>query len=259
MDKQELIDKAVKKLKGIWHSGASYLLTTQPNWKAINRSLIGSFEFVTESMTKVDGGNSAYSLSDGYWMVLCSKGDFEKRARELGWVNGYQYGIEYPANGNKPDLDGDVLVEQFSTADDKWHAGSVYFWNWNANSIKKFRIVDERYKPKDHPAQPHDMVDNSWHERGELPPVGAECEVSVLDQGYFDFEVRGYYQGKVWMASAETGDITEMVNHCKFRPIKSERERFIDAATSVFYNGSHCERMAAALFDAGFRAPSDKG
>lgn len=60
----------------------------------------------------------------------------------------YQYGVEYATNGEKPDLPDDVKIECFDG----------YFW-WGRKDLKvgdllfnttltrKFRIIDDRYKP----------------------------------------------------------------------------------------------------------------
>ncbi|MFW7344323.1 hypothetical protein V0R37_22635, partial [Pollutimonas sp. H1-120] len=81
--------------------------------------------------------------------------------------------------------------------------------NWNWAGSQKFRIVDERHEPKPEADFKADrmyllcpdgeyrdavsMIEESlnqsntsqtnWHERGELPPVGAECE-------YYSTEMR---------------------------------------------------------------------
>ena len=70
MDKQELIDKAVENLKGVW----------PPRRKA--------------------------ALLE----CVCTPEEFELRAKELGWVSGLKWGVEYPTNGKKPDLDGDIII-----------------------------------------------------------------------------------------------------------------------------------------------------
>ena len=120
---------------------------------------------------------------------------------------------------------------------------------------------------KEQSAQPNDMVGDSWHERGELPPVGIECETHAP----------GYGWEKVWVVAKHAFEDRVIISEHKgqgklrygkaedFRPIKSERERFVEAAsdvirgTSVVITGSAQLEICAALFDAGFRAPSEKG
>ena len=65
----------------------------------------------------------------------------------------YEYGVEYPTNGVKPDLPDDVLVE-FKSCQHGWALGDekVGLWIWPNSSA--FRITDERYKPAAAPVTP---------------------------------------------------------------------------------------------------------
>ena len=243
MDKQELIDKAVNELKGI----------LPPNH-------VSSPYFVYFDGLCVNTPNSFQSL--------CKVAEFEKRARELGWINGYQYGVEYPTNGKKPDLpdDCEYVVKYGGKWDLNFRVNSLFETNWPV--VESFKVVGERYKPKDQTAQPHDMADNSWHERGELPPAGVKCEVKLNGEWMPVFVVGKNSKGYLvfeplfdWGFSYDSYG-NDALN---FRPIKSEREKFIDAASDVMRGTSVVMtvraqlEICAALFDAGFRAPSDKG
>jgi hypothetical protein len=76
------------------------------------------------------------------------KGDeFQQRAKELGFINGYRYGVEYPTNGKKPNLADDVVVK--TKVNDVWCSGKdcVAMWIWRF--AQEFRITDQRYKPQD--------------------------------------------------------------------------------------------------------------
>ena len=108
---------------------------------------------------------------------------------------------------------------------------------------------------------------SDWFERGELPPVGS------IVQFYNNLDYEPTELTEQW----DNGDILEVLSHQKVgkndvvvcwnktsetacslvrgcvKPLKSERERFVEAATSVFFNGSNCEQMAEALYDAGCR------
>lgn len=72
----------------------------------------------------------------------------------------YKYGVEYETNGEKPDIDDDVLVEVhlIRSAISGWYgigdciSATVGAWDWL--DIDKFRIVDERYKPTTNGATP---------------------------------------------------------------------------------------------------------
>lgn len=102
--------------------------------------------------------------------------------------------------------------------------------------------------------------DNGWYERGELPPVGTECDISV---GNFwkTCCIKGaaidYGCHVVLVQVGEAAKIAE--NPKLFRPIKSEREKAIDNAANVIMKsatshvGSVCaKRIAEELFDLGF-------
>ena len=102
-------------------------------------------------------------------------------------------------------------------------------------------------------------VDNSWHERGELPPVGCECEVFVSDENkWMHFEVIAIRDGHVlgWCREGSCG--FQSNDKSEFRPLRTEREKAIDEmanliAKSVF-GSAKCQ--AEKLYDAGYRKVS---
>jgi len=99
--------------------------------------------------------------------------------------------------------------------------------------------------------------DNSWHERGEFPPAGCECEVK--DGGVWHkthivgFDDDGYcVYTSPWNSLARDydGDMCQS----NFRPLRTEREKAIDEmanliARSVF-GSAKCQ--AEKLYDAGY-------
>ena len=117
---------------------------------------------------------------------ICTHDEFNQRAKELGYINGYKYGVEYETNGEKPDLPKDVEVEVYSAPLREWcKADRVGSWHWFAYS--KFRIVDERYKPKE-----QDMND-------DLPAIGSRVDIVEVDglmygHGETDCEVVGHFE-----------------------------------------------------------------
>ena len=72
MNKQELIDNFINERKGLPPAGAS--------------------------MFEING-------------IKFTLGVFELRSKELGRINSYKWGVEYPTNGKIPDLPFDTLVE----------------------------------------------------------------------------------------------------------------------------------------------------
>lgn len=209
---------------------------------------------------------------------MCTVEEFEQRARELGWINGYKWGVEYETNGKKPDLDDDVQVEQYSVADNRWNAGTVSLWNWGARSIIKFRIVDERYKPvSELVKQGQEMCDKieeklssvddalSWYNYDKqqaiaLPPVGADVEVYLVNQARWAVKVKvvGYdADGIVWRNGIDT---KSYIFSNEFRPLdwnrkaEEEKRKFVDKCYEAAGGGGHdLESYLMDLYDAGCR------
>ena len=99
MNKQELIDKAVDELKGVWPEDEGY----------------DSFRYSPE--------NSA---------PMIYKQEFQQRARELGWINGYKWGVEYPTNGKKPYfMDALKLLLDYCTEN------GIFTWKADGNNQVK--------------------------------------------------------------------------------------------------------------------------
>lgn len=174
----------------------------------------------------------------------------------------YKYGVEYPTNGKKPDLPDDVIVmirinNKFYK--NQWSPASRSVDNvlWD-DVVTAFRVVDERYKPKETKLE----TDNSWYERGELPPVGVKCEMK-LDDDWIFCKLIGYDEDKpIFKLELPKGGGFEITylpcTGCKFRPIKTEREKFVEAARNCFNQSDKnkvLSSIAEALYDAGFRAP----
>lgn len=265
MNKQELIDKAVEALSGKMPAGSGYVITTQENFRPSDKNLIGTFLPVNHTLCGI-GEDSPYMLSAGYWKLACSREEFTTRAKELGWINGYQWGKEYPTNGEKPNLPDDVKIKGLYGGEwSKSQKISSLGWDFDNGHyalIEKFIITDERYNPKpesvtdklkatDKPYQltekdltdwvkselekPNPFDDNSWHERGELPPVGWHGEVTWGAKVEW-YECVILPRGRVARAD-RLGEwcalpISEHES-IEFRPIKTERERFVDTVLKI--------------------------
>lgn len=135
----------------------------------------------------------------------------------------YEYGIEYETNGEKPDLPDDVLVE-YMRKDWKGWIGVDTAGAWRWKCCTSFRIVDQRYKPKE-----QDM--NDWYEKGGLPPVDSECE--VLYQGvWYKTKIVGHngcYAVCVTDGFCYDSDYIGLSN-IFFRPIRTETDELVDEA-----------------------------
>ena len=176
MNKQELIDEAVEELNGIlpdsiygkkWsdlgYDGHVYLIYNG------SISLHKVKKFIKESQE------------------ICTAEEFQQRAKELGWVNGYKWGVEYPTNGKKPHLPDGLFVEvvyEYGTWSDPVRMSKNWFWG----TLSAFRIVDERYKPVEQ-KEVISLNHTEWYDYEQqkaiaLPPVGVGCE--VLNKSFGD-------------------------------------------------------------------------
>lgn len=249
MNKQELIDKAVEDLKGL-HGLSENNLGLINNCR--NTFLVGyeedRYSWAHPQSIAARGKTEAIAIGEYSHLV--------QRARELGWINGYRWGAEYPTNGKKPDLPDDVLVKVKVVCNiwgDAIPARRITIDETDF-SAAAFRIVDERYKPIEL-EKPEQKTELSWHERGELPPVGVECEV------YFHKWLVCYFLGVTRKGNPivewGNGYAESLMADTKFRPIKSERDLFVEAALKVVAVGnlSRTKEIAEKLYDAGFRAP----
>ena len=103
-------------------------------------------------------------------------------------------------------------------------------------------------------------VDSSWHERGELPPVGCECEVFTSDdKKWMRFEVIAIRDGHVLGWCSENSCGYQSNEKSEFRPLRTEREKAIDEMVSVIldYDGymmtsATAELVARQLYDSGY-------
>lgn len=112
-------------------------------------------------------------------------------------------------------------------------------------------IITREEWQQSQPAQP--AQDGSWHECGELPPVGCECEVFDGDDWVQSFIVGRSRSGDV-VVQTRTGYFE--ASHAKFRPLRTEREKAIDEMLSVIpsvVNEKHHIQVFGLLYDAGYR------
>ena len=102
-------------------------------------------------------------------------------------------------------------------------------------------------------------VDNSWHERGELPPVGCECS-AMCDGKWVAVEVLRHRVNNAGMNVAAVMNCTSfnVFWATDFRPLRTERERAIDTLVDIICAGGYFTRrdggarkIAERIYDAG--------
>ena len=111
-------------------------------------------------------------------------------------------------------------------------------------------------KKAEQAAQP--AQDNSWYERGELPPVGCVCLCWISDRCSYEVEITAHTKlGICFVELGKSGEnyVSKTAERHRFRPIRTEREKAIDElanliAKSVF-GSAKCQ--AEKLYDAGYR------
>lgn len=116
------------------------------------------------------------------------------------------------------------------------------------------------------------MSDNSWYEKGELPPVGSKCIVDSLlcteeyvrsfngmkvDIHFHMVDHQGDEIAIFSMVDPNDRDCLKfhgMMKNC-FRPIKTEREISIDDMLKIPYTPEviNNRTIMGALYDAGYR------
>ena len=96
-------------------------------------------------------------------------------------------------------------------------------------------------------------IDNSWHERGELPPVGCECS-AVCDGQWVTVEVLRHRVNNAGMNVAAVMSCASFGVYwaADFRPLRTEREKAIDAACkAIGVVGEDGLLMIERIYDAG--------
>ena len=151
------------------------------------------------------------------------------------WKSGYDFAVIEKAN------DGQLCVRWPSIC-----SGGVSKKEWQ----------QERDKMSSKPE-----VDNSWHERGELPPIGCECEIK--HKCWSEFQRVTVAAITKEYAIVEDDSVVAREQHYNlrdvtFRPLRTDREKAIDALIEIICangflakDGTEARDIAERLYDAG--------
>lgn len=97
---------------------------------------------------------SAYWCDGGYTIDECMTfSDYQPRPTPQEKPMKYEYGVEYPTNGVKPDLPDDVLVE-VKDRTGLWDGSVLRVKDWAWGNAIGFQIVDDRYNTAAAPDKP---------------------------------------------------------------------------------------------------------
>ena len=94
--------------------------------------------------------------------------------------------------------------------------------------------------------------DNGWFERGELPPVGCECEILGAFghyQEWFPCKIIAEHSGSVFAAN-ERSWMNVRKGERQFRPLRTERDVLIEIIKKT---DDTDDRIADAILAAGFK------
>lgn len=199
---------------------------------------------------------------------VCKVEEFKAEAKRLGYINGYRWGVEYPTNGERPDLADDVIVELRYLEGGIWFDKAAGDSRWQAGGVVSFRITDPRFKPagtsyldavseisenkpdcesvsesldckqktesvsENHIVEANEKVFNA---RTCWPPVaGMAVELWFGGQYVENVEFLCERGGNVifWRYSNDSVDSAAMPT-AELKPIRTEREKVIEAAVQV--------------------------
>ena len=183
-------------------------------------------------------------ISESHFLSVGSARQFQQRAKELGFVNGYRWGVKHKTNGKKPELADDVVVcvESLRFKIDELTPDKLSAWNWTF--CTKFKITDQRYKPADtsYLYKPNSSIDNE----AELSIAIADAMNAAVSCGQVEIAKRLQEINKDVLAEAYN------------RKAEAEKKRVVDADFKIA-SGGMTREMYSALYDAGYlRLPTNK-
>lgn len=133
--------------------------------------------------TNVDSINVVMPLED---TITLTKEYFLQRAKELGFVGKYRWGVEYATDGEEPDLPKDTLIKGVCYAGDTFANWEVCWLNFRF--VKTFSVTDVRYKPQDvsylqqkeEPSKEKEQLVNAAQELLNTLSDMTDAELSIL-------------------------------------------------------------------------------
>jgi hypothetical protein len=227
------LDDAVKQFSGKWPSrcGDNVYMSHRPELEGTSY-----YPFYVTSYK-----------DDDY--VYWHSSEFQQRAKELGFINGYRWGIEYATNGKKPELADDVVVcaESPRFNIDELTPDKLSAWNWPF--CTKFKITDQRYKP----------ADTSYlvSEISESKQKAENVSVDEIAMAKKEFACLSPMLQDLMQESFDKV-IARMEEN---RKAEAEKKRVVDAAYNAIAkpNGIGVDAALSELYDLGYlRSPTNK-
>ncbi len=159
--------------------------------------------------------NKTFSINNYGDDTVCTKTDFNQCARELGYINGYRWGVEYPTNGKRPDLPDDVVVQPF-ISNINWPQNHRKISEIDIALADSFKITDQRYKPVN--------LDYLYDDKGfpTAPDVNTKSVSEIPESKSNAENVSNWYNYEAQRAVAfpPVGEKVEGVTNPSFSPFK---------------------------------------
>ena len=97
-------------------------------------------------------------------------------------------------------------------------------------------------------------VDNSWHERGEFPPVGCECDIrhSCWNSEKYEKVTVAAITSEYVIVKYATFEQHYMLKDISFRPIRTERDVLLSVIVEEMNRYDTDGKLADAILAAGF-------
>ena len=160
---------------------------------------------------------------------------------------------------------------------EEWQQERYKMRKQEADDVSIFNFVDdetlaaniEAMKALGATLVPPHKQDNSWHERGEFPPIGCECEYNDAAWGFEDVSVTPMDGDKLticaksktpsgrdcaiftWVSKNRALLAAASASPAVFRPLRTEREKAIDAACEAIGGVIGGRLIIERLYDAG--------
>ena len=195
----------------------------------------------------------AECIKGGYKMLL------PRTDVELGYINGFRWGVEYPTNGKKPDLPDDLDLEYW-TGEFGSGESNIISLNWSCDPVDcypiiKFKITDERYKPADTSY----LVSEIQESKSNAENVSEAAELSIAIADAMNVAVES---GEIEIAKRLQEINKDVLAAANKRKAEAEKKRVVDAVQRLVHEFDHCtyvsDELLAFLHDKGYlRTPSN--
>ena len=219
------IENAVRELGGVWPS-------SEPEEVYL-------YQF--------SGGRYAAGLAGGTARYICTRTEFEECTRRLSNEPSFDDNPDAKCFVQNPHGDWfeNVNTNQVNPGTRGWHSTGPGFMFVQRGEV----IGDWKQTLKLRPEE--EKMEDDWHKKGEFPPVGTVCEMRRRGEGFAKGSLM-YHSAElcVWrfMSSAE---IALRPDQCDFRPLQTERERWVEMARKATFEADEKQNYYEAIYDAG--------